>query len=131
MEIPSDRFYSEYHLWVKVEDGSATVGITDHAREELGEVDYVELPQEGDTITRGTAFGIIETSKAVTDLVAPISGQVLESNVSLLESPEALMDSPYADGWLVVVEPADQDEFTELMDSSNYTKFLEDATIDG
>jgi len=130
MEIPSDRFYSEDHLWVRVEGGTATVGITEHARDELGEVDYVELPQEGDTITRGTAFGIIETSKAVTDLIAPISGQVTESNVSLLESPEALMDSPYADGWLIAVEPADQDEFTELMDWSKYLKCLEDATID-
>jgi glycine cleavage system H protein len=93
----------------------------------LGDVDYVELPQEGDTITRGMAFGIIETSKAVTDLVAPISGQVVESNVSLLESPEALMDSPYTDGWLIVIEPADQDEFAELMDSSKYREFLDEA----
>lgn len=128
MDIPIDRFYSDYHLWVKLEEGTATVGITEHAREELGEVDYVELPQEEDTITRGTAFGIIETSKAVTDLMAPISGQVIESNVSLLESPEALMDSPYTDGWLIVVEPADQDEFTELMDSSQYKEFLEEVT---
>ncbi|MDQ1239366.1 MAG: glycine cleavage system protein [Thermodesulfobacteriota bacterium] len=127
MDIPTDRFYSDYHLWVKLEEGTATVGITEHAREELGDVDYVELPQEGDTITRGMAFGIIETSKAVTDLMAPISGQVVESNVSLLESPEALMDSPYTDGWLIVVEPADQDEFTELMDSSKYREFLDEA----
>jgi glycine cleavage system H protein len=127
MDIPTDRFYSDYHLWVKLEEGTATVGITEHAREELGDVDYVELPQEGDTITRGMAFGIIETSKAVTDLMAPISGQVVESNVSLLESPEALMDSPYTDGWLIVIEPADQDEFTELMDSSKYREFLDEA----
>jgi glycine cleavage system H protein len=127
MDIPADRFYSDYHLWVKLEEGTATVGITEHAREELGDVDYVELPQEGDTITRGMAFGIIETSKAVTDLMAPISGQVVESNVSLLESPEAIMDSPYTDGWLIAIEPADQDEFTELMDSSKYREFLDEA----
>lgn len=125
MEIPNDRLYSEYHIWVKLEDGLATVGITEHAREEMGDVDYIELPSEGDILTRGQPFGIIETSKAVTDLIAPVSGRVSETNGSLLEAPEALMDAPYSDGWLISVEPADLDEFKELMNGSSYADYLQ------
>jgi len=83
MDFPDDRLYSEYHLWVKLEKDQAVIGITDHAREELGEVDYVELPALDDSVTRNRAFGIVETSKAVTDLIAPISGIVVETNTSL------------------------------------------------
>ncbi len=86
MEFPADRLYSEYHLWVKIEKDQALIGVTDHAKEELGDVDYIELPELDDTITKNKPFGIIETSKAVTDLVAPISGVVIERNVALAES---------------------------------------------
>lgn len=125
MEIPDDRLYSEDHLWVKLEDALATIGITEHAREELGDIDYIELPAQDDIVTRGQSFGIIETSKAVTDLIAPVSGKVAEVNASLIESPEALTDAPYSDGWLISVEPADLDEFRELMNASSYTDYLQ------
>jgi glycine cleavage system H protein len=117
MDFPGDRIYSEYHLWVKLERNHAAIGITAYAGEELGDVDYIELPQPDDIIARNAPFGTIETSKAVTDLIAPISGIVLESNTALSESPEAVTDDPYGDGWLVVVEASDPDELEELMDA--------------
>jgi glycine cleavage system H protein len=124
MEFPGDRLYSEHHLWVKIEKDQAVIGITEYAREELGEVDYIELPPLDESITKNRAFGIIETSKAVTDLIAPISGIVVESNTSLTESPEALSDDPYGDGWIIAVEPSDPDEMEELMKASRYAKLV-------
>jgi glycine cleavage system H protein len=124
MEFPRDRLYSDQHLWVKVEKDQAVIGITEFAREELGEVDYIELPELDDALTRTRPFGIIETSKAVTDLIAPISGIVVESNTSLVESPETLTDDPYGDGWLVTVEPSDPEEFEELLKASQYEKLV-------
>lgn len=124
MEVPRDRLYSEYHLWVKVEKDQAVIGITDYAREELGEVDYIELPELDDSIAKNRPFGIIETSKAVTDLIAPVSGIVVESNTSLAESPETLTDDPYGDGWLVTVEPSDPEELDELLKASQYEKLV-------
>jgi len=124
MEFPDGLLYSEEHLWVKLERGQASIGITDYAREELGEVDYVELPEPDDNLLRRRPFGIVETSKAVTDLVAPISGVVVETNIALSESPEALSDDPYGDGWLVAVEPSDPDELEDLMQPDVYRKLV-------
>jgi glycine cleavage system H protein len=125
MEFPKDRLYSEHHLWVKVEKDQAVIGITDYAREELGEVDYIELPELDEAIARNRPFGIIETSKAVTDLIAPISAIVVESNTSLVESPEMLTDDPYGDGWLITVEPSDPEELEELLKAPQYEKLVE------
>jgi glycine cleavage system H protein len=125
MDFPTDRLYSEYHLWIKLEKDQALIGVTDYAREELGEVDYIELPELDDTITKNKPFGVIETSKAVTDLIAPISGIVIERNVALTESPEALTDDPYGDGWLIIVELSDPDELDELMKAREYSKLIE------
>jgi len=124
MEVPKDRLYSEHHLWVKVEKDQAVIGISDYAREELGEVDYVELPELDDNVGRNRPFGIIETSKAVTDLIAPVSGIVVESNTSLVESPEILTDDPYGDGWLITVELSDPEELDELLKASQYEKLV-------
>jgi glycine cleavage system H protein len=109
-----------------VEAGQAWIGVTDYARQELGDVDYVELPNLEDRLSKNRAFGIIETSKAVTDLVAPISGLVVEVNTALAESPEGLTDDPYGDGWLVAVEPSDPDELDELMNADAYEELLRD-----
>lgn len=127
MDFPGDRLYSEYHLWIKLERNQAAIGITAYAGEELGEVDYIELPQPDDIITRNAPCGTIETSKAVTDLIAPISGMVLENNIALAESPEALTDDPYGDGWLFVVEASDPDELEELMDARTYEEKVRSA----
>jgi glycine cleavage system H protein len=107
-----------------MEKDQAVIGITDYAREELGEVDYIELPQVDDVLSKNRPFGIVETSKAVTDLVAPISGIVVESNNLLSESPETLTDDPYGDGWLIIVEPSDPDEIDELMSHKVYEKLV-------
>ncbi|HMK33745.1 MAG TPA: glycine cleavage system protein GcvH [Desulfomonilaceae bacterium] len=128
MEFPVDRLYSEFHLWVKIENDQALVGITDYAREELGDVDYIELPQIDEILSRNVAFGIIETSKAVTDLIAPISGTVLDRNDLLSESPENLTDDPYGDGWLVVLDVSDPDEVDELMNATDYHKLVRDSS---
>ncbi len=124
MEFPTDRLYSEDHLWVKLEKEQALIGISDYAREELGEVDYIELPQVDEALSKNRPFGIIETSKAVTDLLAPISGVVLECNNLLTESPETLTDDPYGDGWLIIVEPSDPDEIDELLNHKAYGKLV-------
>jgi glycine cleavage system H protein len=126
MELPSDRFYSEYHLWVKVEDDQATIGITDYAKEELGEVDYIDLPGPDDNIIVNKPFGSLETSKAVTDLIGPVSGVVAEANVALMDSPESLTDDPYGDGWLIIIEPSDEEELQELMSAKEYQALVED-----
>jgi len=124
MEFPGDRLYSEYHLWIKLEAGQARIGITDFAKEELGEVDYIEFPEPNGGLSKDEPFGTLETTKAVTDLVAPISGIVVECNTALAESPEGLTDDPYGDGWLVVAEPSRPEEIDELMDPAAYEELV-------
>ncbi len=124
MEFREDRVYSEYHLWVKMEDDRASVGITDFAKEELGSVDYVELPDVDERLFKGKPFGVIETSKAVTDLIAPISGTVIERNDSLSESPQTVSSDPFGSGWLVVVAPSENDEVKDLMSAKNYERLV-------
>jgi glycine cleavage system H protein len=124
MNFPSDRLYSEYHLWVKMEKDQAFVGITDYAKEELGDVDYIELPELDETVLKDKPIGIFETSKAVTDIIAPLSGIVVEKNVALLESPEILSDDPYGDGWLIILEPSNPEELDELMNAADYAKLV-------
>jgi len=128
MEAPRDRLYSQHHLWVKSENDQATVGITDYAAEELGEVDYIELPEPNDTISKERAFGALETSKAVTDLVAPISGVVLDCNILLNESPEMVTLDPYGDGWLMVLQLSDPDELDDLMKVEDYEKLVREGS---
>jgi glycine cleavage system H protein len=124
MEAPEDRLYSQHHLWVKLEKDQAVIGITDYAAEEIGEVDYIELPEPDDTVAKEGAFGALETSKAITDLICPISGVVLECNILLNESPEMVTDDPYGDGWLVVLQPSDPDELDDLMKAGDYAKLV-------
>jgi len=120
MLIPEDRLYSEFHLWVMTEGSRATIGISDHAAEELGEAAYVQLPQPGESIVRDSSFGMVETSKALTDLLAPISGTVVEANLAVQEAPEMLTRDPYGTGWLITVEPSEPGELDLLMASQRY-----------
>lgn len=124
METPQDRLYSQHHLWVKLEKDQAVIGITDYAAEEIGEVDYIELPEPNDTVSKERTFGALETSKAITDLICPISGIVLDCNILLNESPEIVTDDPYVDGWLVVLQPSDPDELDDLMKAGDYAKLV-------
>jgi len=120
MEIPKGLKYSKEHEWVATEDTVATVGITDHAQEQLGEIVYIELPSVGDKISKDDPFGVVESVKAVSDIYAPISGTVTEINQELVESPEMVNEDPYGDGWLIKIRVTDAAELDDLMDSEEY-----------
>ena len=124
MNFPDYLLYTKDHEWCLVEDDFATVGITDFAQEQLGDVVYVELPVEGDEIFREDAFGLIESPKAVSDLFSPISGKVAEVNDPVIETPALINDDPYEEGWLIKVELTNLDELKELMSAEQYSDFV-------
>ncbi|MBF8437709.1 glycine cleavage system protein GcvH [Halanaerobiaceae bacterium Z-7014] len=126
MSIPEGFYYSEDHEWVKVEDGVGTIGITDFAQDELGDIVFVELPQVGDEFDQEDNFGVIESVKAVSDLYMPVSGEVVEINEDLLDQPELVNDEPYEGGWIIKVSLSDEAELDELMNSDEYSSFLEE-----
>ena len=116
-EIVEGLHYSKEYFWVHVEDGKARLGITDYAQKQLREIVYVELPSAGDTITQSEPFGTVESVKAVSDLIAPISGTIEEVNAELESKPELLNEDPYGKGWLLVVKPKNLDaELKNIMD---------------
>ncbi|NLZ51797.1 MAG: glycine cleavage system protein GcvH [Thermoanaerobacteraceae bacterium] len=125
MEFPSDLKYHKEHTWVKIESDVATVGITDHAQDQLGEILFVDLPSVGDTVTQSDTFGSIESAKVASDLYAPISGEVIEVNEALDDEPELVNSSPYEDGWMIKVKVDNPDEEANLLSSSEYEKSLE------
>src|SRR5579862_8968220 len=118
MEIPEGLKYSKEHEWVSTEDSSATIGITDYAQDQLGEVVYIELPAVGDKISKDDPFGVVESVKAVSDIYAQISRTVTEINHELVESPEMVNEDPYGDGWLIKIRVTDAAELDDLMDSA-------------
>ena len=125
MTNPSDRRYIQEHDWVRVgADGLATFGITDHAQDSLGDVVFVDLPDPGAKVLRAEPFGEIESVKAVSELVAPTSGTVVERNEAVVGAPELVNESPFEDGWLVRVELADVSELDGLMSAEEYDAFL-------
>jgi len=124
MEIPRGLKYSKEHEWVITEESIATVGITDHAQEQLGEIVYVELPAVGDKVSKDDPFGVVESVKAVSDIYAPISGTVTEINQELVESPEMVNEDPYGDGWLIKIRIADLVELDDLMDGEEYQEMV-------
>lgn len=124
---PENLMYTKDHEWCRVEGDVATIGITWHAQDALGDIVYCELPNAGEDITAGQAFGVVESVKAVSDLYAPVSGKVTEKNDDVIESPEGLNDDPYDDGWLVKVKLSDQGELEGLMSKADYEKFLQES----
>ncbi len=128
MEIPRALKYSKEHEWVAIEDSVATIGITDHAQDQLGEIVYIELPAVGDKVSKDDPFGVVESVKAVSDIYAPISGTVVEINDDLPESPEVVNDDPYGDGWLIKVEMSDDGEVSDLMDGEEYEQMIAEET---
>ncbi|RZC66025.1 hypothetical protein C5167_009718 [Papaver somniferum] len=124
--VVKDLKYCESHEWVKVDGGSATVGITDHAQDHLGDVVYVELPEVGATVTQGKSFGAVESVKATSDINSPVSGKVVEVNEELSNSPGLVNASPYGDGWIMKVEIGNSGEVSSLMDFDQYSKFCEE-----
>ncbi len=125
MEIPEDLQYTEEHEWVLVEDDIATVGITDYAQSELGDVVYVELPQVGDLVQQMEPFGTIEAVKTVADLFAPVSGEVIEVNTLLEESPHRVNEDPYGEGWLIKVKMSDPSELENLLSAEEYSNLVQ------
>lgn len=126
MKIPKDLRYSREHEWVAVDNDVATIGITDHAQEQLGDVVYVELPQIDAEITKDAPFGVVESVKAVSDIFAPVSGTVKEVNSPLTESPEKVNADPYGEAWMIRVTMSDARELDDLMTAAEYQKFLEE-----
>jgi glycine cleavage system H protein len=124
MEIPAGLKYSKEHEWVAAEESVATIGITDFAQEQLGEIVYVELPGVGDKISKDDTFGSVESVKAASEVYAPISGTVVEVNQELPESPEMINEDPYGDGWLIKVKISDAAELDDLLDSEEYEDFV-------
>ena len=125
MSIPDDLQYTKSHEWVRVEDGTATIGITDHAQEELGDVVFVELPDVGDTIGAGDSFGTVESVKAVSDLYTPVGGEVVEVNSSLEDVPEKINDDPYGEGWIVKLSTSEE---ADLLSPEEYEKVVEEES---
>lgn len=120
---PLDLKYSRYHEWAKAEGNVVTLGITDHAQESLGDIVFVELPDEGDTVVAGESYGTVESVKAVSDLVASLSGKVVAVNESVIDSPELLNSDPYGEGWVIQVEAEDLTVLDEMMSAEEYENF--------
>ena len=124
MPIPETLRYSEEHEWVGVEDGVATIGITDHAQEELGDIVFVELPAVGATLAKTATLGVVESVKAVSDVYAPVGGTVAAVNDALTSKPETINEDPYGEGWMIRVTLADAAEVEGLMTAAQYRDFL-------
>lgn len=125
MNFPEEFKYTEDHEWVLIEDDVVTIGITDFAQDQLGDIVFVELPEVGDSLEVGKSFGVVESVKAVSDVYAPVSGEVVEVNEELPDDPEVLNTSPYGDGWMIKLKLADTAALDALMDVATYQKFVE------
>ena len=124
MNTPGALRYSTDHEWVRVEGDAVRVGISDFAQEALGDVVFVELPEVGLEVTVNVAFAEIESTKSVSDLFAPVSGEVLESNATLEDQPELVNEDPYGEGWICVLQPSDSSQLENLMDAEGYQSFV-------
>jgi len=126
MDFPEELSYTEEHEWVLVEDEVASIGITDFAQDSLGDIVFVELPEVGTTVEAGKPFGVVESVKAVSDIYSPVTGEVVEVNDELPDTPETVNTSPYEDAWMIKVKLADISELDDLMTADEYKEFIED-----
>lgn len=126
MNFPEDLKYTTEHEWIRVEGDIATVGITDFAQEQLGDIVFVELPEEEESIEKGDTFGVVESTKSVSDLYVPLTGTVIESNDPLLDSPEVINEDPYGEGWMIRIKLKSPEEIKELLDAKAYQKLIEE-----
>ncbi|MGW9856798.1 glycine cleavage system H protein [Staphylococcus hominis] len=124
MAVPSELKYSKEHEWIKVEGNTATIGITEYAQGELGDIVFVELPDVDDEINEGDTFGSVESVKTVSELYAPVSGKIVETNDELEDSPEFVNESPYEKAWMVKVELSDESQLDELLSAEQYSEMI-------
>ena len=127
-EIPNDLRYTLEDEWTRVVDGRVVLGVTDYAQQQLGDIVFVELPEVGTTVVQGKPFGVIESVKAVTDLYAPVSGEVSAVNTELADHPEAVNEACYAGGWMLEITVADEQQLASLLDSEAYRKHVEERS---
>lgn len=127
MDFPEELRYTRDHEWIAIDGDVATVGITDHAQHELGDVVFVELPAIGEKVERAESLGVVESTKAVSDVFAPISGEVAEVNDGLPDSPELINEDPYGDGWMVKIRLASPIDTSGLLTAAEYRAFLEES----
>jgi glycine cleavage system H protein len=125
LNIPEDLQYTKSHEWIRMEGDTATIGITDHAQDELGDVVFIELPEEGDAFDAGESFGTVESVKAVSDLYAPVGGEVVEINSALEDAPEKINEDPYGEGWIVRLRTTDE---ADLLSPEEYEKVVEEES---
>ena len=131
MSVPDDLRYSKEHEWVRLDGDVATIGITHFAQDQLGDVVFVELPGPGSTVRQFASLGVVESVKAASDIYAPVSGEVVERNVKVIESPELVNSSPFEDGWLVKVKLADKAELTKLLSPGDYRSHIGETAPSG
>ena len=124
MVYPSDLKYSKTHQWARVEGKIATIGITDYAQDQMGDLVYIELPETGTEFSAGDVIGSIESVKAISDINSPLSGAVTEVNEALPDAPEKINQSPYGDGWIAKIEMGDPSELGQLLDADAYQEFI-------
>tara|TARA_Y100000996_G_C22101988_1_gene470204 strand:- start:2 stop:382 length:381 start_codon:yes stop_codon:yes gene_type:complete len=124
MDIKENLKYTKDHEWVKLEGNIATVGVTDFAQSELGDIVYVEVDTIDETLNKDEVFGTVEAVKTVSDLFLPMSGKIIEFNESLSDSPESINDSPYDDGWIIKVEVSNPDEINQLLNNKDYSDLI-------
>lgn len=125
MSLPKDLLYTEEHEWVKAEDGSYLIGITDFAQDQLGDIVFVELPEVGDMVAKGDSIGSIESVKTVSDFYAPVSGKVVAVNETLEDEPELINSNPYDTGWILKLTEVEDAEVSALLSSEDYEKTLD------
>ncbi|MDT0050629.1 glycine cleavage system protein GcvH [Listeria cossartiae subsp. cayugensis] len=125
MSLPKDLLYTEEHEWVKADGGSYVIGITDFAQDQLGDIVFVELPEVGDTVTKGDSIGSIESVKTVSDFYAPVTGKVVAVNETLEDEPELINSNPYDTGWILKLEEVEEADVTALLSSDDYEKVLD------
>jgi glycine cleavage system H protein len=127
VEVKADLRYTKTHEWVRVDGDTATMGVSDFAQSELGDITYLELPESGESVTQSEPLGVIESVKAASDIYAPVSGEIIESNNNAVDAPESVNASPYEDAWLVKIKMSDPSELDNLMDGTAYEKFVEEG----
>ncbi len=126
MSVPTDLRFTKEHEWVRIEGDTATFGVTDHAQEALGDIVFVELPEVGRSVDAGEAYGVVESVKAVSDVYAPVAGEVIEVNEALEGEPDLVNSDAYGTGWIIKVKISENNDSAELMNPDEYTEFLDD-----